>query len=109
MVLFMYGTLKFTHLVSKHNPNISSFNKVDYLANQFINLNERKFKFALTFESFLSPKIQKNDPRYVKYFFRIYGKRKGIEYQKILPYHKCTDADYDDFYPAKKQSAPVLK
>ena len=45
----------------------------------------------------------------MKYFFRLYGKRKGIEYQKILPYHECTDKDYDEFYPAKKQSVPLLK
>ena len=109
MVLFMYSTLKFTHLASKHNPNISSFDKVDHYNDQFINLNARNFRIAITFEDYLSPIKQKSDSRYVKYLFRIYGKRKGIEFQKILPYHVCTDEDYDEFYPTKKQSLLLLQ
>ena len=41
--------------------------------------------------------------------FKIYGRRKGIAYQKILPYHECTDEDYDQFYPTKKQSLLLLQ
>ena len=32
---------------------------------------------AVTVENFNSPKKQKNDPRYVKWIFRMYGKREG--------------------------------
>ena len=57
IVLFMYSALKFTHLASKHNPNISTFYKVDELTGKYLNLNKHKFMFAITVESFLSPKI----------------------------------------------------
>ena len=46
---------------------------------------------------------------YVKYLFRMYGRKNGQEYERILSYHNCTDADYDEFYPVKKQSAGTLK
>ena len=39
-----------------------------------LNLNKRQSKFAFTVESYHSPYNQKNDPRYVKYLFRVYGK-----------------------------------
>ena len=67
-----------------------------------LNLYDKNFRFAITIENYLSPRKQINDPRYVKIFFRMYNKRKGKEFQRILPHHKCTDEDYDQFYPVKK-------
>ena len=100
MIVFMYGALKFSHLISKHNPNISSFlSDRKEMSGVALNLNKRKFRFAITIESFLSPIQQKSDPRYVKYMFRKYGLQKGEAFQQILPYHKCTDEDYAEFYP----------
>ena len=59
-----------------------------------LNLNEKNFRIAFTVESYLSPKKQKRDPRFVKYLFRLYGKRNGVYYDKVLTYHNCTEADY---------------
>ena len=67
-----------------------------------INLNERNYKFAFSVESFLHPKQRKSDPRYVKYLFRMYGQRNGEEFQRIIPYHNCTDEEFDQFYPVRK-------
>ena len=80
MTLLMYASIKFNHLVTKHNPNISSFELVDELIGQSINLNKQNFRFAFTIESYKKPKVQKNDPRYVKYIFQLFGKRKGEFY-----------------------------
>ena len=66
------------------------------------NLNEKKFRFALTVESYYEPIMMKNDPRYVKYIFQFYGKRKGEYFSRFLPFHKCTDEDYNEFNPVKK-------
>ena len=100
MIVLMYGVLKFSHLMTKHNPNISSFLSDRHeLEDVAINLNERKFRFAITVESFFDPLVQKRDPRYVKYMFRKVGRRNGIPTEEILPYHECTDADYAEFYP----------
>ena len=59
-----------------------------------LNLFKQNFRFAITVENYLEPRKQIRDPRYVKYLFRIYNKRKGKEFQRILPYHECTDEDY---------------
>ena len=71
----MYATIKCSHLLTKHNPNISTYLKVDEMQETPVSLNENKFRIALTIENFIGVKEQKNDPRYVKYIFRKYGKR----------------------------------
>ena len=53
--------------------------------------------------------MMKNDPRYVKYLFRLFGKRNGVTYERLLTYHNCTDADYEEFYPVIKQSEKTLR
>ena len=108
MVVFMYGALKFSHLMTKHNPQIGSYFKENEMSGIALNLNERNYRIAFTVESYMSPKKQKSDPRYVKYLFRLYGKKKGKEYEKILSYHDCTEEDYKEFYPVKKQSVKTL-
>ena len=71
----MYSTIKFSHLITKHNPNISTYFNEDDMSEIAVNLNENKFKFAVTIENFHGEIKQKNDPKYVKYLFRKYGKR----------------------------------
>ena len=41
----------------------------------------------------------KNDPSYVRWIFKIAGFKDNERYERLLPSHKCTDADYDEFYP----------
>ena len=67
-----------------------------------LNLNQKNFRIAFTVESYLNPKKQKRDENYVKYLFRLYGRKNGKYFERILPYHNCTDEDYDEFYPVKK-------
>ena len=54
---------------------------------------------AVAIEDYNSPKKLKDDPRYVKWMFRLYGKRNGEGFQRMIPHHKCTDEDYDQFFP----------
>lgn len=39
----------------------------------------------------------KNDPKYVKYLVRIFGKKGGVEYETFIPYQKCTEEDWAEF------------
>ena len=73
MVVFMYSTVKFSYLITKHGPNISTYYREDDMSGVTLNLNDHKFRFAFTVEDYFSPIAQKNDPRYVKYLFRMYG------------------------------------
>ena len=47
----MYGGLKFSHVVDKHNPNMNSFYQENYYASkEGIDLLERNIKLAITIE-----------------------------------------------------------
>ena len=62
----------------------------------------------MSFEGY--PKQEfKRDPRYVKWIFRMVGIKNGAKYEKILPYHECTESDYDQFYPLNVEKAPTLE
>ena len=71
----MYTTIKCSHLLTKHNPNISAYKIEDELSETLVNLNDYNFRLAFTVENFYGTKGQKNDSKYVKYMFRKYGKR----------------------------------
>lgn len=105
----MYGALKFSDLITKPNPYISSYFKDNEMNGKPLNLNEHNFRIAFSVESYLSPFKQKSDSKYVKYIFRMFGKRNGKDFQRVLNYHKCTDEDYAEFYPVKKQSESILE
>ena len=59
-------------------------------------------KIAFTIEDTYGKPKQKSDPRYVKWIAKFEGVREGKDYHQILPFHKCTDEDYDSFYPVDK-------
>ena len=56
MIVLMYATLKFSHLMLKHNPNISTYYIEDEMSGVAVNLNEYNYRFAFTVESFNSPR-----------------------------------------------------
>ena len=64
-----------------------------------MNLNDRNFRIAFSFESTEDGNKMKNDPRYVRWIFKIAGFKDNERYERLLPSRKCTDADYDEFYP----------
>ena len=97
------------HLDSKNNPNIGSFTKEDaFDFDDVLDLHDHDFKIAFAVEGFRSKDLKIN-PKFVKWVFRIYGKKEGKEYEQILPYHRCTDEDYDSFFPIQKNSKAALQ
>lgn len=98
IVLLTYGALKFSQMLSKHNPFISEIterNFFDYETS--LDLNEIKFKMAFSIEGYLDNEIR-DDHRYVKYIVRTFGKRKDVKYQEMIPFHKCTEEDWHKFF-----------
>ena len=71
--------------------------------NDRISLNDINFRFAFSIEGYHSREM-KNDPRYVKYLVRVFGIHEGKEYERLIPYHKCTDSDWAQFAPPKKSA-----
>ena len=100
MIILCYGVLKFIHLITKHNSNVASVLETGVFDfNDVTNLNEVGFRFAFSVRDFRSKEL-KDDPRYVKYLVRMYGRKEGKEFERILPYHKCEESDWDKFPPA---------
>ena len=92
----MYASLKFSHLIDKHNPATNSFYKENYYeGGEGIDLEAYNVKLAFTIEDTYGDRKQKNDPRYVKWIFKISGYKDDKKYQRIFNYHRCTDEDYD--------------
>ena len=46
----------------------------------------------------------KDSDEFVKYLVRMFGIKDGVEYEKILPFHKCTETDWAQFAPPQKGS-----
>ena len=73
-----------------------------YQSREGIDFVERNLKIAFTIEDTYGDKKQKNDPRYVKWIVTYEGLLDGKLYTKMKTLHKCTDEEYDSFYPVEK-------
>lgn len=62
---------------------------------------------AFAVEGYLSREL-KDDPKYVKYLARSFGIKNGVEFERILPFHKCTEDDWDMFPPPSKSFKDVM-
>ena len=86
-------------MITKHNANVTSVLETDVFDyNDILNLSDIGFKLAFSVRGFVDKEL-KDDPRYVKYLARIIGKKDGEWYDKEVPYHRCTDDDWDKFPP----------
>lgn len=95
VVMLAYASIKTIQLFSKHHNNvvqITEKNFFDY--HDRLDLNEIGFRLAFSVEGYHS-RERKDDPRYVKYFVRIFGVNQDREYEKVLGFHECTRADWE--------------
>ena len=103
--VLLYAVIKFNHLHTRHNPYMSSF-LTDITKTDSINLDEephyKQFKIAFSVEDYYPPKKLKNDPRYTKWIFRLFGQRDNVNYERWLNAHMCTEDDYAEFYPIEE-------
>ena len=49
-----------------------------------MNLNEQKFRFAVTIEDYLNPDAIKNESKYVRWLFQLWKKENGVKTAKEL-------------------------
>ena len=50
----------------------------------------------------------KDDPRYVKFLVRIFGIENGQEYERIIPFYKCKEEDWEMFPPPTASSVDAI-
>ena len=93
-IVLMYATIRFEHLISRYNPNINDY-YVDIEEGRNANLNDLNFRIAFNVEDFQAPHQLKDDEKYVRWVFRLYGKKDNVAFEQNLPYHKCSTEDYD--------------
>ena len=80
LLWMVYGVIKFSQMMSKHNPFISEIKEKNFFDyNTRLDLNEINFKMAFSIEGYLDKEV-KNDPRYVKYIVRLTGFKNGVGY-----------------------------
>ena len=106
ITVLYYALLKFIQLEQGQNPTIAAYPvEARFDAQNPINLNQINFKAAFQFTSFDYEKNQfsvLDDPKFVKMIVRIFGQdQDGTFHEKTLNHHKCTDAEYEEFYPLK--------
>ena len=71
-------------------------------------MNQSGFRFAITIEDYYAPRSFKNDERYVRWMFRLWGKKNEVPYAIDLDYHICTQDDFTQFYPIETRQEKLL-
>ena len=107
IIILCYGTLKFYHLITNHNANVTSVLETDaFDFNDVLNLYDVGFRFAFSVTH--NGGILVNDPRYVKYIALMRGKEGGEHAETVLSFHECTDDDWKLFPPAAKSARDII-
>ena len=97
VVFIIYGSIKMIHLLSKHNPQVSQVLEMDvFTFEDELELNDIDFRVAFSVEGYHSREM-KDDPRYVKWLVRFFTIEEGQEVETMIPFHKCTDEDWEKF------------
>ena len=96
-------------MVGKANPLISEvLDKNAFNYEDTLSLNKIDFRLAFSVENYKT-RERKDDPRFVKYLVRVYGINEGVEFEEIVPYHRCNDEDWAKFPPAADNSADSIE
>ena len=104
IILVFYGSLKFSQMVTRAQPQVNDTILPSHLENsETLNLNEINFKFAFTINNFQTG-VTKDDPHYVKWIARLWIKKDGVESERILKHHVCTENELKEFQPVSKKS-----
>jgi hypothetical protein len=99
-VLIAYAQQKFFHLVNRRNPNINQslvLNEFD--ASDVIDLDQIGFKMAFGVIDYGTGEVI-SDSDYI--YWRVYAEyRKDLALveETFLTFHRCTEEDFDQFYP----------
>ena len=109
IVLLLYGALKFIVLLSRSNPNVSTYTELNQFdSSDVLNLRDTNIRVAFGIEGYLDNEL-KNDPRYVKTIVRLWQKKDGVAGETILPFHKCTAEDFDHFAAPASDAVGMLE
>ena len=99
LIVTVYALTKFIQLISKHNPNVSSWIEQGAVTSETVlDFKMEGFNIAFGAEGYIDGEI-KDDERYVKFFTRLVTQTNGIETETIIPNKRCRTEDFDMFSP----------
>ena len=109
VTLFYYGLVKTIQLIDKSNVQIAKYEQgAESTVAVPFDYKSTNAKLAVSIQGF-EDQTYKNDPRYVKWFVRLFGKKDGERVETHIPFHTCTDEDYDSFYPISPSQETSMK
>ena len=107
--MIFYASVKFVHLVSRHNPTVSSYkNEFFFDASEEVDLYESSVHFAFGVEGYVDGEL-KDDSKFVKYLVRMYGKIEGEKFERFVTHHECTADDLDLMGKPAPESAHLIE
>ena len=110
MLVLGYATVKFLRLIKKSNPDISQYREAYHSDFESpINLNAIGFTIAFAFESYFSDEKLLESPEFVKNIARRIIVKDYVRTERIIPFHKCTEADYAEFNPILETQFEALE
>ena len=105
LTIIAYGSNKAVELFKKNNPVVNVVNKPNAINEaEIINIGASDFRFSFGIE-IKTGKIFADDPAFIRWRVRHFGRKNGEYFQNFLPFHKCTAEDMDQFYPISDQWA----
>ena len=109
-IMLLYGTIKMIQLQSRSNPNVSTIVQQNFFdGTNVVNFEEQGLRFAFGIEGAID-KALKDDHRYVKWLVRaLYKVSENERAERIIPFHRCTESDFDVFSPPSADSAPLFE
>lgn len=99
-VTFIFATLKFQHMLMRHDPVINTYVEEDGLQDMVFDTKNSDFQIAVGLGKYLT-NIVYNDPHYLHWIasFYIAGRDENDPESKKVKMHPCTTEDYAKFFP----------
>ena len=98
-VTFLFATLKFQHLILRHNPSINSH--TEYFANRGsrFDINQPDFQIAVSLNQFGSFEPL-SDPNYLQWVAQYIQYKNGQlkEYGEPIPLRRCSEEDLANLF-----------
>ena len=90
-VVLIYATAKSSDLENSSGAHISKYleDSLTNLDNKIDISGDSKFKAAFSFKGIHDGEL-KNDPKYVRWIFRVSGKKNNEYFEQVLPLKACT-------------------
>ena len=94
-----YSFLKLEDLLNRENPLLIT-NDLPAALDDTFSIPESDFMLAFTLEDWLTG--VKDDPRYIQWIVHEYRMTEEGDHEfKYYPTHKCTDEEFERFYPVE--------